>query len=82
MTAIEIKADEALWRNNMLPEGSVVKWTVADGGFARAGHAIAEVRIEGAVHDIVAPVDGRLKVAVGVNGVIEPGMLLATLVPA
>jgi hypothetical protein len=82
MKTIAIKADEALWQNNMLPEGFVVRSFVADGDFAHAGHRMAEVRIEGALHDIVAPADGRIKIEIGASNVIEPGSLLATLVPA
>jgi pyruvate/2-oxoglutarate dehydrogenase complex dihydrolipoamide acyltransferase (E2) component len=82
MNTIAIKADETLWRNSMLPEGFVTKWMVADGELAKEGHSIAEVRIEGALHDIVAPRDGRVKIEIGVNHVIEPGSLLAMLVPA
>lgn len=81
MKIIEIKVDEALWSSSMLPEGIVAKWLVADGGLAREGHGIAKVRIEGALHDVIAPRDGRLKIEVSVNDVIEPGPVLATLAP-
>ncbi len=79
MKTIAIKADQALWRNTMLPEGVVMNWFVADGDLTSTGHPMAEVRIEGALHDIVAPANGRLKIEAGVNSVIEPGSLLATL---
>lgn len=79
MKVIEIKADEALWSNSMLPKGTVAKWLVADGGLARKGHGVAAVRIEGALHDVIAPRDGRLRIETAVNDVIEPGSLLATL---
>ncbi len=79
MKNIRINADEALWQNNMLPEGILERWLVSDGEVAREGHAIAEVRIEGAVHDIVAPATGRLSVSASARAVIEPGFLLATL---
>jgi hypothetical protein len=62
MKTIRINADEALWRNNMLPEGILQRWLVADGETAREGHAVAQVRIEGALHDIVAPATGRLAI--------------------
>jgi pyruvate/2-oxoglutarate dehydrogenase complex dihydrolipoamide acyltransferase (E2) component len=79
---ISINADEALWRNSMLPEGILERWLVADGAIARAGHAIAEIRIEGALHDVIAPVTGRLAIAAPHLSVIEPGLLLATLASA
>jgi hypothetical protein len=82
MKIIRINADEALWRNSMLPEGIVERWLVADGETAHAGHAVAQVRIESALHDIVAPVTGRLAISAPTLAVIEPGFLLATLAVA
>ena len=79
MKTIRINADEALWRNNVLPEGILERWLVADGEAAREGHAVAQIRIEGALHDIVAPATGRLTIAAQKLSVIEPGFLLATL---
>ncbi|HML28656.1 MAG TPA: hypothetical protein PKE16_07435, partial [Hyphomicrobium sp.] len=46
----EIKIDEALWASSIFPEGMVVRWLVPDGSTVAAGHAIAEVRIEDALH--------------------------------
>lgn len=80
MTTLSINADEVLWRNSMLPEGILERWLVADGDTAHAGHAIAQVRIEGALHDIVAPETGRLAISAPRMAVIDPGFLLATLV--
>jgi hypothetical protein len=79
MKIIRIKADEALWRNNMLPEGILERWLVADGDLARDGHAVAQIGIEGAVHDVVAPATGRLAISAPTLAVIEPDFLLATL---
>ena len=79
MTMIRINADEALWRNNVLPEGILERWLVADGQITREGHAVAQVWIEGALHDIVAPATGRLAISAPALAVIEPGFLLATL---
>jgi len=79
MKIIRLTADQALWRNTMLPEGILERWLVADGETAQQGHAVAQLRIEGALHDIVAPATGRLDVAAPTLAVIEPGFLLATL---
>ncbi len=79
MKIIRINADEALWRNNMLPEGILERWLVADGDTAREGHAVAQIRIESALHDVVAPATGRLAISASALAVIEPGFLLATL---
>jgi pyruvate/2-oxoglutarate dehydrogenase complex dihydrolipoamide acyltransferase (E2) component len=79
MKTLRINADEAFWRNSMLPEGILERWLVSDGDTARAGHAIAQVRLEGALHDIVAPATGLLSISAPSLSVIEPGFLLATL---
>jgi hypothetical protein len=79
MKIIRINADEALWRNSMLPEGIVERWLVADGETAHAGHAVAQALIESALHDIVAPATGRLAISAPTLAVIEPGFLLAML---
>jgi pyruvate/2-oxoglutarate dehydrogenase complex dihydrolipoamide acyltransferase (E2) component len=64
-----IKVDEALWASSMLPEGILERWFVASGDTIKAGERIAEVRVEDALHEIVART----------NVVIEPGSILATL---
>jgi hypothetical protein len=79
MKTLRINADHVLWRNGMLPEGILERWLVADGDTAYAGHAIAQVRIEGALHDIVSPATGRLTISAPTLAVIDPGFLLATL---
>lgn len=75
----EIKVDEALWASSILPEGTVVRWLVPNGAMVTAGHAIAEVRIEDALHEITAPASGRVTIVAGENSVVDPGSLLATL---
>jgi len=79
MKTIRINADKALWRNSMLPEGILERWLVADKEIAREGHAVAQVRIEGALHDVVAPATGRLAIPAPILAEIKPGFLLATL---
>ena len=74
-----IRVDEALWASSMLPEGIVKRWFIADGAAISAGERIAEVRIEDALHEIVAPASGRATIIAAVNAVIEPGSILATL---
>jgi pyruvate/2-oxoglutarate dehydrogenase complex dihydrolipoamide acyltransferase (E2) component len=75
----DIRVDEALWASSIMPEGTVVRWLAADGAVVTAGKAIAEIRIEDALHEITAPATGRLTIVAGVNNVVEPGSLLATL---
>lgn len=76
---LNIKVDQALWASSMLPEGVVERWFIANGATISAGERIAEVRIEDALHEIIAPAGGRATIAAAVNAVIEPGSTLATL---
>jgi pyruvate/2-oxoglutarate dehydrogenase complex dihydrolipoamide acyltransferase (E2) component len=76
---LNIKVDQALWASSMLPEGVVERWFIANGATISAGERIAEVRIEDALHEIIAPAGGRATIVAAVNAVIEPGATLATL---
>ena len=75
----DIKVDEALWASSMLPEGIVERWFITSGTRIKAGERIAEVRIEDALHDIIAPANGRATIVAAANAVVEPGSILATL---
>jgi pyruvate/2-oxoglutarate dehydrogenase complex dihydrolipoamide acyltransferase (E2) component len=74
-----IKVDEALWASSMLPEGILERWFIASGDTIKAGERIAEIRVEDALHEIVAPAGGRATIVATVNTVVEPGSILATL---
>ncbi len=74
-----INLDEALWRNSMLPEGILERWFVDDGTPVAAGERIAEVRIESALHEIMAPRAGVLCILADRNAVVEPGTIVARL---
>jgi len=75
----DIKVDETLWASSIMPEGTVERWFIVDGADVTAGERIAELRIEDALHDITAPVGGRLTIISTANTVVEPGSLLAQL---
>jgi hypothetical protein len=75
----DINVDEALWAAAMLPEGILERWFVADGDIVAAGQRIAELRIEEALHDIIAPVSGRLSIVAPLNAIVEPGSVVATV---
>ncbi len=75
----DIKIDGGLWASSMLPEGIVERWFIVSGATIRAGERIAEVRIEDALHEIVAPAGGRATIVAAANDIIEPGSVLATL---
>lgn len=75
----DIKVDETLWASSMLPEGVVERWFIANGATIGTGERIAEVRIEDALHEIIAPASGRATIVAAMKSVIEPGSILATL---
>lgn len=75
----DVNVNEALWATSTMPEGTVVRWLMADGAIVAEGDPMVEVRIEDAVHEIIAPVSGRLAIVSNANDVIEPGSLLARL---
>ena len=78
MQNIEVRVDEAIWASTIFPEGIVQRWFIADGALAEAGAKIAEIRVEGALHEITSPARGRLTIVAAVDDVVEPGSLLAT----
>jgi len=65
-----------LWATSLMPEGIVEQWLYPDGSFVEAGDPVAVVRIEDALHDILAPCKGRLHVGCKTNAIIEPGMTI------
>ena len=75
----DIRIDEALWASSIMPEGTVERWFVADGVVVAMGDRIAEVRIEDARHEILAPAGGRLSIVAATHAIVEPGSLLARL---
>jgi hypothetical protein len=79
MQDVDVRVDQAFWASSILPEGIVQQWFIADGSIAETGDKMAEIRIEDALHEITAPVRGRLTIVAAVNNVVEPGSLLGTL---
>lgn len=71
-----IRVETGLWSTSILPEGLIEKWLVPDGCFVKAGDALASVRIEGAVHQLLAPSEGRLTIVRGANSVVDPGAVI------
>jgi len=64
------------WVNRIYPEGLLEQWLVADDAHVCAGQAIAQLRIEGEVIELKAPVGGNLKIAFHKNSPIEPGAVI------
>ena len=78
---MDVKVPDDLRATATLPEGVLEQWLVRDGQTVRAGDPVATVRIEDALHEVIAPAHGRLAFAAAAHAVIEPGTLLARLDP-
>lgn len=76
---IAVRIDEALWENAMAPEGILSRWTTEDGAVVQRGAHVADVLIEGASHEIMAPAAGRLRHDVEALYVIEPGTVIGRI---
>jgi pyruvate/2-oxoglutarate dehydrogenase complex dihydrolipoamide acyltransferase (E2) component len=77
MTDIRISSD--FWAGFMMPEGIFERWRVNDGSLLAEGAVIAEVRIEGALHELTAPTAGLLTQFAEANQLIEPGSVIGTI---
>ena len=78
---VDVRIDEDLWNTGMCPEGVLEAWRLPDGSMVSAGAALADVRIEDALHEVLAPADGRLTILAGRNAVIEPGIVIGLIQP-
>lgn len=73
---IPIRVETELWATSLLPEGMIEKWLVPDGGFVEAGDPLATLRIEGALHALLAPAEGWLTIDRKASAVVEPGAVI------
>jgi biotin carboxyl carrier protein len=78
---MDIKVSEGLWASSIIPLGVLNRWVVDDGALVQSGQRIAEIKIEGAFHEITAPIDGRLARFVRVDEIVQPGSILGQLTP-
>ncbi len=72
----DISISPDLWGTSILPEGILENWIFMDGSQIEAGNPVATIRIESALHEIMAPVTGRLHITCKPNTVIEPGTII------
>jgi pyruvate/2-oxoglutarate dehydrogenase complex dihydrolipoamide acyltransferase (E2) component len=72
----QIRVDSELWAANLLPQGTIEKWLKVDGAFVEAGEALAAVRIEGSLHELISPVEGWLTIDCNADSIIAPGAVI------
>lgn len=73
---IPIRADAELWNTSLMPEGIIEKWLVPNGAFVEIGDPVVTLRVEDALHELVAPTDGWIAINAKTNSVIEPGAVV------
>jgi pyruvate/2-oxoglutarate dehydrogenase complex dihydrolipoamide acyltransferase (E2) component len=75
----DISLSPDLWGTSILPEGILEKWIFANGSQVESGDPVAYVRVESALHEVMAPVTGTLHIICKANSVIEPGRVIGRI---
>jgi pyruvate/2-oxoglutarate dehydrogenase complex dihydrolipoamide acyltransferase (E2) component len=76
---MNITVGSELWSSSMLPEGIVEKWFIANGALVGFGEPVAQVRIEDALHELLAPATGHLVIETDAKSLIEPGSVIGRI---
>lgn len=79
--SVTLKVPPEFWALSALPEGYIERWLVPDGARIEAGATVALVRVEGALHKLLAPTTGKLKIDSAANSVVDPGMSVGQIRP-
>ncbi len=70
---------DAPWRRSKAPLGVLERWRVRNGENVQRGQAVAEVRVGGAVHELVAPCSGQMRTFAETNDLVAPGVLIGRI---
>lgn len=76
---MDVRIQEDLWATAMMQEGVLERWRIEDGSPVGQGQAVAEVRIEDCLHEIIASEAGHLVQLASAGSVIEPGALIGQI---
>ena len=68
-----------LWTTSLMPEGILERWLVEDGSRVAAGQALACIRIQDSLHEVMSPASGRITAMLPTNSVVDPGASIAEL---
>ena len=77
-----VRVDENLWASAVAPEGVLERWFAPNGAQVAAGQRLAEVQIEGARHEVVAPAAGELRMLAFAGSVLDPGSVIGRVIPS
>jgi hypothetical protein len=73
---VQLVVTPDFWVNRIYPEGLLEDWLAKDGAVVAAAQPIAQLRIEGELIELKAPIGGRLKIDSCKNSPIEPGAVI------
>jgi pyruvate/2-oxoglutarate dehydrogenase complex dihydrolipoamide acyltransferase (E2) component len=78
ITKIAVTPD--LWAASVLPQALIERWLLPDGTVVEAGDPVANISVEDALHEIMAPARGRLSIELKANSVVEPGTTIGRVI--
>lgn len=67
------------WVSRIYPEGLIERWLVPDGAEVQVDQPLAELRIEGDLITLKAPMAGKLLINSRGNGPVEPGSVIGQI---
>jgi hypothetical protein len=76
---VQLTVSPDFWVNRIYPEGLLENWLAADGADVGPRQTIAQLRIEGELIELKAPIGGKLKISSYKNSPIEPGAVIGTI---
>lgn len=79
--SVTLRVPPELWALGALPEGYIERWLVTDGARVSAGSAVARIRVEGMLHDLLSSATGKLRIESAANSVVDPGMSVGQITP-
>jgi len=75
----DITVAPELWSSSVLPEGMIEAWLIPAGSYVESGKPVAKVRIEDALHEIIAPASGWLRTSLAAASVVDPGTVIGRI---
>jgi pyruvate/2-oxoglutarate dehydrogenase complex dihydrolipoamide acyltransferase (E2) component len=73
----DITVPEDLWDSD--DEGVILMWTYADGALVETGKLLAELMVEKAQLELIAPASGRLKILAPADTVVRKGAVIGRI---
>lgn len=77
MTPVVVRQD--LWEGD--DPGAMANWFFDEGATVREGDLLCEVMTEKVIHEVRAPVGGRLRILAATDAVVRKGSVIAEIGP-